>query len=180
MSITTACPKCGKKYQVADHLAGKQARCQQCSTLFSVAAALPQDPLAGLPLAPVNPLGTLPASTHAPASRAEVSNPSGGPNDTTMRIASAFMIVMGLILFVANLVMDQTQGAIYIAPLLLAPIALILGIAGVINPNVVRAAGKYGGHLPWQYKAIGLALVGLSLLVTLALVIGVVASGYRP
>ena len=42
----------------------------------------------------------------------------------------------------------------------------------------MRAAGKYGGHLSWHYKAIGGALVVLSLLASGLLVLGYYAAGY--
>ena len=38
-------------------------------------------------------------------------------------------------------------GTALVVALALAPLSLILGIAGVISPDVVRAAGKYGGAL---------------------------------
>jgi hypothetical protein len=50
----------------------------------------------------------------------------------------------------------------------------------MISPNVVRAAGKYGGHLPWHYKAVAWGLMGLCLVITLLLLAGVMMSGYRP
>jgi predicted Zn finger-like uncharacterized protein len=205
MPLVIGCPKCGKKYQVGDNLAGKQVRCQQCSTAFVAAAQQPAtpaaDPLADLSLAslpatsapnplgpavnplgaPTSPLGPAPAGASQSAWKQQgVSNPSGGPTDKAMRLGSVAMVALGLFLFGINFVMDKTQGAIYLAPLFLAPLALILGIAGVINPNVVRAAGKYGGHLPWQYKAIGIGLVCLSLVITGLLVVMVIGGGYRP
>ena len=203
MPLTIACTKCGKQYQVADHLAGKQVRCQQCATVFTIAAPAPVeadlDPLGDLSLASLpaadplktpalgggtlNPLGSLPAAKASAKSAADwhqhgVENPSGGPPDKAMRLGAVGLAAIGLILLIANIVLDQTSGEIYLAPLLLAPLALILGIAGVINPNVVRAAGKYGGHLSWHYKAIGGALVVLSLLASGLLVLGYYAAGY--
>ena len=206
MPLVIACPKCGKKYQVGDNVAGKQVRCQQCSTAFTATAPQPAkpiavDPLADLSLAnlptsaapnplgaasnplgaPIRPLGAAPAGAPQPSWNSQgVSNPSGGPNDTTMRLVSVGMAALGLFLLGINYVLDQVKGEIYVAPLLLAPLVLILGIAGVISPNVVRAAGKYGGHLPWQYKAIGYGLMALSLIVTLVLVVMVISGGYRP
>jgi hypothetical protein len=97
-----------------------------------------------------------------------------------MRLLCAGMTVLGLILLVATFVMDRTQGMIYLAPLALAPLALILGVAGAISPNVVRAAGKYGGHLPGHYKATAWGLMGLYVVVTLALVVWALSGGYRP
>lgn len=202
MPLTIACAKCGKKYQVADQHAGKQVRCQQCATVFTVQPPAPVaalDPLGDLSLASMpaadplqslargsgttNPLGTLPAAKTYAASVATwhqhgVENPSGGPPDKAMRLGAVALAAIGLFLLVANVVLDQTKGEIYMAPLLLAPLALILGIAGAINPNVVRAAGKYGGHLSWHYKAIGAALVVVSFVASGLLVLGYYAAGY--
>jgi hypothetical protein len=199
MPLTIACTKCGKQYQVAEHAVGKQVRCQQCATVFTVAAPAPVaalDPLGDLSLAslpPADPLrfpalgggtlnGALPAASANAQSTAAwhqhgVENPSGGPPDMAMRLVSGGLAAIGLFLLAANFILDQTRGEIYLAPLLLAPLALILGIAGVINPNVVRAAGKYGGHLSWHYKAIGAVLVVLSLLASGLLLLGYYAAG---
>ena len=97
-----------------------------------------------------------------------------------MRLLSAGMAVLGVVMLVATLVMDRTQGMIYLAPLALAPLSLIMGIAGVISPVVVRAAGKYGGHLSWHYKAAAWGLMGLCLVVTLLLLAWAVSRGFRP
>jgi hypothetical protein len=57
---------------------------------------------------------------------------------------------------------------------------LLLGITGLISPNVVRAGGKFGGHLPWQYKAIFYALMGLWIVIAIAITVGLIAGGFRP
>lgn len=176
MPLTISCPQCRKSYRVGDQTAGKQVRCQQCSTVFvAQPAAAKQDSLAeiaALPAAP-NPLGAAVATRPgAPA--------IAGPSDAAMRLASAGLTVLGLVMLVATFVMDQSQGMIYLMPLAIAPLGLILGIAGLISPNVVRAAGKYGGHLSWHYKATAWALMGLCLVVTLLLLGWVLSSGYRP
>jgi hypothetical protein len=57
---------------------------------------------------------------------------------------------------------------------------LILGVAGLISPNVVRAVGKYGGHLPWQYKAVGWALMGLYFVILILLMVALFAAGFQP
>jgi len=188
MPLTIACDKCGKKYQVPDQLAGKQVRCQQCAATFTVAAPLQMaleelDPLADVTLsslpAAANPLGAAAgAASPSHGKQSAGGNVSGGPTDPVMRGVSCGLAAAGLVMLVGNFMLDRTMGQIYILPLILAPLGLILGIAGVISPNVVRAAGKYGGHLSWHYKAIAAALLVLSLVASGLLVLGFYAAGY--
>lgn len=209
MPLVIHCPKCAKRYQVADAAAGKQVRCQQCQTTFVAAAQAPapapapldplgvNDPLGGadlsrlpaaaVPAASANPLGTPVKSTAgsfypaAPAPTASgISNPSGGPTDAVMRMVSGGMLAAGIIMVVGSIAMNAANQGVYLAIIALAPLALILGIAGLISPNVVRACGKYGGHLPWQYKAIGYGLMGLYLVILILLMIGLFMAGFQP
>ncbi len=199
MTLVIHCPKCAKRYQIAEALAGKQVRCQQCQTAFvatpppGVESPLPLDPLGFAdPLAGSNlsPLGTGPSLPAAPlgssypsaphATRQGVSNPSGGPTDTTMRLVCGGMLAAGLILTIASLAMLAMEGTLYIAVVALAPLALILGIAGLISPDVVRACGKYGGHLPWQYKAVGYGLFAIYFVILALLLVGLFATGFQP
>ena len=198
MPLVIQCPNCSKRYQVADAVAGKQVRCQQCQTAFVAAASAPapavaplaphdpfgaSDPLAGADLsqlpAVASPLGRLshPAS---PGGVAGVSNPSGGPTDTGMRLVSGAMLAVGILLVVASLAINAATGTVYLAVIGLAPLALILGTAGLISPNVVRAVGKYGGHLSWHYKAAGYGLLGLYFVVLVLLMIGLFLAGFQP
>jgi predicted Zn finger-like uncharacterized protein len=200
MPLSISCPRCAKRYQVAETLAGKQVRCQQCGTTFvASAAAAPLDPLAGvdlggLPPAPApglgaaaNPLGKPAGSgseAYAPAQnyglQSSVTNPSGGPTDFGMRLVCAGMLAGGLLLLIINLVMQATTGTLYLALVAFVPLFLMLGVAGLISPNVVRAMGKYGGHLSWHYKAIGYGILGLYFVVLVALMVGLFAAGFRP
>ena len=81
------------------------------------------------------------------------------------------MSIAGFAMFLA--------GTAFVAVVGLTPLALILGTAGLISPNVVRALGKYGGHLPWHYKAIGYCLVGLYCVVFALLMIGLHLAGFE-
>ena len=209
MPLVIQCPKCAKRYQVAEAAAGKQVRCQQCQTAFvasapaPTAAAAPLAPLGGSdplgagdlsrlpavssPLGNVNPLGSPPAgstSSFYPAApqpgMAGVSNPSGGPTDAVMRLICGGMLAAGLIMLLITAVTLSADGSVYIAIVALAPLAILLGIAGLISPNVVRACGKYGGHLPWKYKAVGYALMGLYFVILVLLLIGFFAAGFQP
>jgi hypothetical protein len=56
----------------------------------------------------------------------------------------------------------------------------VLGIAGLISPNTLRAMGKYGGHLPGHYKLIGWGLMGLTLLIMAVLAVAMFMSGFEP
>jgi hypothetical protein len=44
----------------------------------------------------------------------------------------------------------------------------------------VRACGKYGGHLPWQYKAAGWGLIGLSFVLMIVLGFALFNAGFQP
>ncbi len=208
MPLVIHCPQCAKRYHVADQLAGKQVRCRQCETPFVAAAPAPvlvpavaplapldplgvSDPLAGSsPLGTANPLGApatgsfgnpyLPAQPAASAWQPGATNPSGGPTDTGMRLVSGGMLALGLLVSIGSLAMEAAGGGIYLFAVALAPLMLILGVAGLISPNVVRAVGKYGGHLPWKYKAIGWALGGVYVVILILLMVGLFLAGFEP
>src|SRR5574340_910886 len=42
MAISVECPGCGRKFQAPEELAGKRARCPQCSAVIQVGARAPQ------------------------------------------------------------------------------------------------------------------------------------------
>lgn len=211
MPLQIQCPKCAKRYQVADAVAGKQVRCQQCQTAFVAAATPPAaaaapaplaapDPFAANnplgnanplgsanPLGDSNPLGTLPAaptsSFYPTAPRPSLggeSNPSGGPTDSMMRLASGAMLGLGIVIVVGSIALLAATDTVYLFVVALAPLCVILGIAGLISPNVVRAVGKYGGHLSWHYKAIGYALLGLYFVILILMLIAFFALGFQP
>lgn len=210
MPLVIQCPSCSKRYQVADAMAGKQVRCQQCQTAFTVTGSAaaptankppPSDPYAAGDPFPGVDLGSLPSVVPPPGhssplgapvstssksfpgafgGSAGVSNPSGGPTDKVMRLVSGGMLAAGILMVVATLVMNAKTGTVYLAIIALAPLALILGTAGLISPNVVRAVGKYGGHLSWHYKAIGYGLLGLYFVILILLMIGLFLAGFQP
>lgn len=124
--------------------------------------------------------GYSPAGVWMPASAGGVSNPSGGPTDFTMRLVCGGMVAGSVFLGIATLVMLATTDTVYLAIVALIPLFFMLGVAGLISPNVVRAVGKYGGHLSWQYKAIGYAILGLYFVVLVLLMIGMFAAGFQP
>jgi predicted Zn finger-like uncharacterized protein len=208
MPLTIDCPSCAKRYQVADAVHGKRVRCQQCGGTFTAASAStpsppqplhstpPLDPLAGydlgaLPALPAsqfpaaaNPLGApeLPRQGWTPASAASagISNPSGGPTDVQMRLVCGGMVLAGIVLAVVSWAMQAATGTVYLAVIMLVPLSLVLGIAGLISPNVVRSVGKYGGHLPWHFKAIGYGVLVLAILLMIILMLGLFNAGFQP
>jgi predicted Zn finger-like uncharacterized protein len=109
-----------------------------------------------------------------------VSNPSGGPTDSVMRIVCGGMLALGLVLCLASLALVASQGFIFLAVPILAPLAIVLGVTGLISPNVVRAVGKYGGHLPRHYKTKGLAVMAVTLLLMILFPLGILFGGFRP
>lgn len=90
------------------------------------------------------------------------------------------MLALGIAITVGSVALEAAQGTVYLGILILAPLMLVLGVAGLISPDVVRAVGKYGGHLPWHYKAIGWSVMALSFVLMILLMIGLFAAGFRP
>ena len=95
-----------------------------------------------------------------------------------MRLLSAAMLGLGLVLAIGSAIMHANTGTVYLAAVALIPLTFVLGVAGLISPNVVRACGKYGGHLPWQYKAAGWGVMGLSFVLMILLAIVLFAPGF--
>jgi predicted Zn finger-like uncharacterized protein len=201
MPLVIHCPSCSARYQVADSALGKRVRCQKCGTNFTAAAAAPSpppaplapagplDPLAGvdlsqfaaLPAAPIHPSANPLAKFGFPGTgNAGVSNPSGGPTDATMRLVCCGMLALALLMSVGSLLLGATQGTVYLGLVMLVPLMLCLGIAGLISPNVVRACGKYGGHLPGHYKVLGWGVIGLSFLLMILMLVGFFLAGFEP
>lgn len=80
--------------------------------------------------------------------------------------AMAAAATTGLLLnhFVADL------GMANLLILALAPIALALGLGGIVEPKVLWSLGKHGADLPMEYKVIGGVLGAAGLLLGLALI----------
>ncbi|HUE73482.1 MAG TPA: hypothetical protein VMP01_21570 [Pirellulaceae bacterium] len=72
------------------------------------------------------------------------------------------------------------DGSVFLYPLLLAPLLVLIGIAGLIDPNVCRALGKYGKHLPFTYKLIAGSLMAVWFVIVIILVIVMVNLGFKP
>jgi len=201
MSLSIQCPSCGAQYQVGDDTQGKRVRCKQCQQVFSalvaapvaaaplspLGASSPLDPLGGVDLSqfPTLPAATAPRFSPLPSQPAWANSggptgPPEGPTDMQMRLVSGGMLGLGVILAVGSVIMHANTGTVYLMAVALIPLSLVLGIAGLISPNVVRACGKYGGHLPWQYKVIGWGLMGLSFVLMALLMIALFSGGFKP
>ncbi|MCH5374359.1 MAG: hypothetical protein JJ992_10295, partial [Planctomycetes bacterium] len=151
-----------RQYQVKLELAGRTVKCKACGHSFtvpSIEAASEEDWVADLPGESL-PLTKAP-STAPSRNTATVE----GPSDTMMRLVSGGMVLAGIVLMGVNHAKAVMHDEVYIIALMLGPFALAFGVAGAISPNVVRAAGKYGKHLPSRYKWIAAAvgLVALSI-----------------
>jgi hypothetical protein len=57
---------------------------------------------------------------------------------------------------------------------------MLLGAAALVDPNITRSLGKYGAHLPIQYKLLGWGLIGLGFLIDIGIAIALLANGFRP
>lgn len=89
------------------------------------------------------------------------------PYARQVAIGMAAASALGL---VANHFMIGSLGTASLMILCLAPIALLLGIGGAVEPKILWAMGKYGEHLPMQYKVVGALLGVAGLLLALALI----------
>jgi hypothetical protein len=79
--METICPHCGKKYNVADTAAGRQARCAnpQCKQTFVVGAAMPAPASAPPPVYAVPPPVSVAPPPLPPAAPWPGAVPAGGP-----------------------------------------------------------------------------------------------------
>jgi predicted Zn finger-like uncharacterized protein len=192
MSLVIHCPNCSRRYQVADSFGGKRVRCQQCGTTFTAAVAsstpaptaandvFVADALTGADLSQFSALPASSPSPHVRPVKATVSNPSGGPNDVQMRLVCCGMVALAFLVVLGSVAMEAAQGIVYLGVVAFVPLMLVLGVTGLISPNVVRAVGKYGGHLPGHYKAIGWGVIGLSFVLMVAMGVGLFLVGFEP
>lgn len=94
-------------------------------------------------------------------------------NEDSARRAAWVFLAAGVVLLAVNHwnVMDEQRAFLW--AILIGPTALFLGVAGVINPKFILAAGKYGKDLPWSLKAVPVVLVlaGFACSALLALVV---------
>ena len=140
MNISVTCNQCGKQYDVADNLAGKLAKCRLCGETLAMPSADP-------------PTAADPQSDSSPQ--------AGEPSDRQFRIGAATLLlamVVGIPLCVATFDWHDTH---YLMMIAIGPIVAAYSIAGLIDPDLVRAAGRFGGHLPLRCKVIS-GLIGVA------------------
>lgn len=168
------CPTCGTAFSIAPQMLGKRVQCSKCGATFVAAesaAAPAQSPLPASPLDwPTSPASTAHNPFAAPSTipmspPAGESGPVGGPTDAQIRIGAAVAIPtlsLGILLSIFA-VREMNLATVTIAGL--GPMIVLFSIAGLVDPNVVRAVGKHGTHLPKKYKlaAAVIALVGFLL-----------------
>ena len=87
------------------------------------------------------------------------------------RLISAGMAVAAAIGLLVNHFAVGSQNVVYLMILCLGPIALFLGIGGVVEPKILWSVGKYGKDIPVVYKIIGAALGALGVAVTILLLL---------
>ncbi len=71
------------------------------------------------------------------------------------RMISLVLLASGAFLLLINHFVGAGNGSVYLVPLFLGPMALFLGLGGVIEPKLLWSLGKFGQHLPWTYKVVG-------------------------
>lgn len=151
--MEVSCDKCGRGYRVKPELTGRAVKCKACGNQFTI----PQPDITSAPdpVVDLSSVGDTPAPFVAAsnvASPLDEATAVEGPNDKVMRLISVGLFFAGLLLLVVNHITSVMNSEVYLAALGLGPIALMLGLAGVISPNILRSAGKYGKHLPLRYK----------------------------
>jgi hypothetical protein len=89
------------------------------------------------------------------------------------------MIGFAAALIIVSMLIQAFTGTVFLIVLGLVPLLFILGIAGLISPNVIRGMGQHGGHLPSHYKFIGWGVTGFSILLMIPIMILMYQAGFR-
>jgi len=183
-ALSVACDACGKTYKLKPELLGKRVKCAACGAAFvasatagdarpaaasaqpagsAVAAAKQPFPAVNSQARPASPNKI--ASPNKPASPTKALASPEGPTDRQLRFWSLVGVPGAVVGVILVLVMRDlgTKGLFILA---FAPFAFCFGIAALIDPNIIRAAGKYGKHLPKRYKliagAVGVVALAIS------------------
>lgn len=87
------------------------------------------------------------------------------------RKVSAVLLGGGALLLGVNHWSAVDDQKAYIWAILVGPSAVLIGIAGLVDPRIALAIGKYGTHLPLAFKlgAAAIVVLGLGLSALLAL-----------
>jgi hypothetical protein len=97
-----------------------------------------------------------------------------------MRLVCGGMLGFAAAIVAGSIAVEAATGSVYMAPLALVPLMFTVGLAGLISPDVIRACGKYGGHLPRHYKVIGWGVIGLSFVLLILMMVGFFLAGFEP
>lgn len=93
-----------------------------------------------------------------------------GPTDAQFRIGAIALIPIMLLGMGVSIATWKGPEMPRLIVLGLGPFAIFYSIAALIDPNIVRAAGKFGAHLPSRYKIIA-GVIGLGALIASGLVV---------
>ena len=149
MSDYVTCTRCGCQNALAQGQGANQSKCAKCGA-----------PLAGAAdTSPANPYQPPPAIAQTASSP-----PHGGPTDKQFRIGSAVAVPLIMLGMLAAVFGGQGPSVGVAVVIGLGWFIVFFGIAALFDPNIVRAAGKFGTHLPRRYKLIA-AAIGLAALV---------------
>jgi hypothetical protein len=181
MPIAVSCPKCNRKYQVRDELAGKTAKCQCGQPLpipqpapKGVASLLDEENLG--PLAPADPFAGLPADVGAATGPLPPVGtlPKKHPQRTTLNPtliwvlvgAGAACVIGGVVLLAVNLLggsggpRTKTPDAVAAAPRSKTPEEVFAACRKAINDNDWRAC--YDLYCPATQDQLAAGAVGLA------------------
>lgn len=159
------CEQCGKTFATQSELLGKRVKCAGCGNVFVVNQQPCDSPStdAAMPRTEM-------AQPESPAPDAEMTKESSffhmdwerGPTDRQFRVGSLFVIAVTILgtLLVISFEKIDIKGLIILA---FGPFAVFYGFAALVDPNIVRAVGKYGKHLSMRYKIIG-GVIGVAAL----------------
>jgi hypothetical protein len=93
-----------------------------------------------------------------------------GPTDSQFRMGAIALLPIVLIGMAVSAATWNGPSMSRLIVLGLGPFAVFYSIAALFDPNIVRAAGKFGAHLPPRYKIIA-AVIGLGALIAAGLVV---------
>lgn len=102
--------------------------------------------------------------------------PDDAPPPYGREVATA-MLFAGTLGLVVNHVVPGSATVARLLLLAFNPLAVFLGVGGLVEPKTVVAVGKYGNELPAVYKVIGGALAAAGVVPTILLLLFVYPLG---
>lgn len=160
-----ACDNCGKTFAMRPELLGKRVKCSGCGNVFVVeqqTCDFPASDVVTQRTEMTQPGSSVPDVEAARESSLFHMDWERGPTDRQFRVGSVVGIAMTILgtLLVLSFERFGIKGLIILA---LGPFVVFYGFAALVDPNIARAVGKYGKHLPTRYKIIG-GVIGLAAL----------------